>query len=139
MVEFWFKNGQIWKWSYSKHVYQIPYAVFESAWEPSESPSGPELDRVKNGPRNNNGEVKQLILTKKFLTKNLRWIFMVPVTFENETVLKRYFRLYDLDVSNFMATFQIFQKIVKFESWILKIHDLSCILEILPVQKSENH
>ena len=40
------KFGQIWKWSYSKHVYQIPYAVCETAWEPSESPYGQDLDRV---------------------------------------------------------------------------------------------
>ena len=55
------KFGQIWKWSYSKHVYQIPYAVCETAWEPSESPYGPDLDRVNYGPRNNSGEVDQLI------------------------------------------------------------------------------
>ena len=54
------KFGQIWKWSYSKHVYQIPYAVCETAWEPSESPYGPDLDRVNYGPRNNSGEVDQL-------------------------------------------------------------------------------
>ena len=40
------KFGQIWKWSYSKHVYEIPYAVCETAWEPSESPYGQDLDRV---------------------------------------------------------------------------------------------
>ena len=35
---------------------------------------------------------------------------MVPVTLENETVLKWYSRLYDLDVSNFMATLEILKK-----------------------------
>ena len=40
------KFGQIWKWSYSKHVYEIPYAVYETAWEPSERPYGQDLDRV---------------------------------------------------------------------------------------------
>ena len=48
---------------------------------------------------------------------------MVPVTLENETVLKWYSRLYDLDVSNFMATLEILKKIIKFR--IFKIHDLS--------------
>ena len=54
------KFGQIWKWSYSKHVYEIPYAVCETAWEPSERLYGPDLDRVNYGPRNNSGEVDQL-------------------------------------------------------------------------------
>ena len=54
------KFGQIWKWSYSKHVYQIPCAVCETAWDPSESPYGPDLDCVKYGPRNNSDEVDQL-------------------------------------------------------------------------------
>ena len=147
------KFGQIWKWSYSKHVYQIPYAVCETAWEPSESPYGPDLDRVNYGPRNNSGEVDQLtfwqpkicavetknsadfsiqIFDRNFrlkfstlifdskrpnlATKGWTWwnyferMIMVRVTLKNETVLKWYSRLYDLDVSNFMATLEILKK-----------------------------
>ena len=91
------KFGQIWKWSYSKHVYQIPYAVCETAWETSESPYGPDLDRVNYGPRNNSGEVDQLIFWQpKFARLKLKiqptfftGIFDLNYRFSTQKVLKR--------------------------------------------------